>query len=97
MQEFVDRFRGVSSKSAQVQSKVKQIERIEKVEKPAAPRRPFRFQIPQPPRIGQRALVLEGIQMAYGKNVVYRDLNLTVERGERTVLLDRTARGNRRC
>ena len=87
LQEFVDRFRGVSSKSAQVQSKIKQIERMEKVEKPAAPRRPFRFQIPQPPRIGQRALVLEGIEMAYEKNVVYRDLNLTVERGERTVLI----------
>ncbi len=87
LQEFVDRFRSVSSKSAQVQSKVKQIERMEKVEKPAPPRKPFRFQIPQPPRIGQRALVLEGIRMAYGDNVVYTDLNLTVERGERTVLI----------
>jgi len=87
LQEFVDRFRSVSSKSAQVQSKVKQIERMDLIEKPAAPRKPFRFQIPQPPRIGQRAVVLEGIQMAYGDNVVYRDLNLTVERGERTVLI----------
>ncbi len=87
LQEFVDRFRSVSSKSAQVQSKIKQIERMDLVEKPAPPRKPFRFQIPQPPRIGQRAIVLEGIQMAYGDNVVYRDLNLTVERGERTVLI----------
>jgi len=87
LQEFIDRFRSVSSKSAQVQSKVKQIERMELVEKPAPPRKPFRFQIPQPPRIGQRAIVLEGIRMAYGDNVVYRDLNLTIERGERTVLI----------
>jgi len=87
LQEFIDRFRSVSSKSAQVQSKVKQIERMDKIEKPAPPRKPFRFQIPQPPRVGQRALVLEGIRMAYGDNVVYNDLNLTVERGERTVLI----------
>jgi ATP-binding cassette subfamily F protein 3 len=87
LQEFIDRFRPVSSKSAQVQSKIKQIERMELVEKPLPPRKPFRFQIPQPPRIGQRALVLEGIQMAYGENVVYRDLNLTIERDERTVLI----------
>jgi ATP-binding cassette subfamily F protein 3 len=87
LQEFIDRFRSVSSKSAQVQSKVKQIERIDVIEKPAPPRKPFRFQIPQPPRIGQRALVLEGIHMAYGNNPVYEGLNLTVERDERTVLI----------
>jgi ATP-binding cassette subfamily F protein 3 len=87
LQEFIDRFRSVSSKSAQVQSKVKQIERMDLIEKPLAPRKPFRFQIPQPPRIGQRALALENIRMAYGDNVVYRDLNLVVERGERTVLI----------
>jgi ATP-binding cassette, subfamily F, member 3 len=87
LQDFIDRFRSTSSKAAQVQSKVKQIERIELIEKPAAPRKPFRFQIPQPPRIGQRAMVLDHIQVAYGENVVYRDLNLTIERDERTVLI----------
>jgi len=87
IQEFIDRFRQVSSKSAQVQSKVKQIERMDLVEKPLPPRKPFRFQIPQPPRIGQRAMVLEDIHMAYGDNIVYSGLNLTIERGERTVLI----------
>jgi len=87
LQEFIDRFRSVSSKSAQVQSKVKQIERMDKIEKPAPPRKPFRFQIPQPPRIGQRAVALEEIHMAYGENVVYTGLDLTIERDERTVLI----------
>jgi ATP-binding cassette subfamily F protein 3 len=87
LQEFIDRFRSVSSKSAQVQSKVKQIERLDLIEKPAPPRKPFRFQIPQPPRIGQRAMVLEGIHMAYGDNPVYSGLDLTIERDERTVLI----------
>jgi len=87
LQEFADRFRSVSSKAAQAQSKLKQIERMEKVEKPNPPRKPFRFQIPQPPRGGQRAISLEGIQMAYGDNVVYRHLDLVIERGERTVLV----------
>src|SRR5688572_4342320 len=40
-----------------------------------------------PPRGGQRAISLEGIHMAYGNHVVYRGLDLTVERGERTVLV----------
>ena len=87
LQEFVDRFRAVPSKASQAMSKLKQIERMERIEKPPAPRRPFRFQIPSPPRGGQRAISLEGIHMAYGSVQVYAGLDLTVERGERTVLV----------
>ena len=60
LQEFADRFRSVTSKASQAMSKLKQIERMELIEKPLAPRKPFRFQIPQPPRGGQRAVTLEG-------------------------------------
>jgi ATP-binding cassette subfamily F protein 3 len=87
LQEFADRFRAVPSKASQAMSKLKQIERLELIEKPLAPRKPFRFQIPQPPRGGQRAISLEGIHMAYGTNIVYSGLDLSIERGERTVLV----------
>jgi ATP-binding cassette subfamily F protein 3 len=87
LQEFVSRFRSVTSKASQAMSKLKQIERMELIEQPQAPKKPFRFQIPQPPRGGQRAVSLEGIHMAYGTHQVYRGLDLTIERGERTVLV----------
>ena len=87
LQAFADRFRSIPSKASQAQSKLKQIERLELIEKPLAPRKPFRFQIPPPPRGGQRAVTLSGIHMAYGANQVYRGLDLTIERGERTVLV----------
>ena len=87
LQEFADRFRAVPSKASQAMSKLKQIERMELIEKPMAPRKPFRFQIPPPPRGGQRAVTLEGIHMAYGETKVYTGLDLTIERGERTVLV----------
>ena len=87
LQEFANRFRSVASKASQAMSKLKQIERLELIEKPMAPRKPFRFQIPQPPRGGQRAVSLEGIHMSYGANQVYAGLDLTIERGERTVLV----------
>ncbi len=87
LQAFADRFRAIPSKASQAQSKLKQIERMEQIEKPLAPRKPFRFQIPPPPRGGQRAVTLEGIHMAYGTNQVYVGLDLTIERGERTVLV----------
>jgi ATP-binding cassette subfamily F protein 3 len=87
LQQFADRFRSVTSKASQAMSKLKQIERMELIEKPLAPRKPFRFQIPQPPRGGQRAVSLKGIHMAYGSNQVYRGMDLTIERGEQTVLV----------
>src|SRR5688500_11624864 len=90
LQEFVSRFRSVTSKASQAMSKLKQIERMELIEKPTAPRKPLRFQIPQPPRGGQRAIMLEGIHMGYGANGahrVYSGLDLLIERGERTVLV----------
>ena len=87
LQEFADRFRSVTSKASQAMAKLKQIERMEKIEKPNAPRKPFRFQIPPPPRGGQRAVALEGIHMAYGSTPVYAGLDIAIERGERTVLV----------
>jgi ATP-binding cassette subfamily F protein 3 len=87
LQQFADRFRAIPSKASQAMSKLKQIERLELIEKPMAPRKPFRFQIPPPPRGGQRAVSLTGIHMAYGATRVYANLDLTIERGERTVLV----------
>src|SRR5688572_13046011 len=87
LQEFADRFRAIPSKASQAMSKLKQIERMELIEKPTAPRKPFRFQIPPPPRGGQRSVTLEGVHMAYGTNKVYSGLDLVIERGERTVLV----------
>jgi ATP-binding cassette subfamily F protein 3 len=87
LQEFADRFRAIPSKASQAMSKLKQIERLELIEKPVAPKKPFRFQIPPPPRGGQRAISLEGVHMAYGQHKVYSGLDLTIERGERTVLV----------
>jgi len=87
LQEFADRFRSVTSKASQAMAKLKQIERMELIEKPTPPRKPFRFQIPPPPRGGQRAIALEGIHMAYGSLQVYSGVDVAIERGERTVLV----------
>lgn len=87
LQAFANKFRSVSSKASQAQSKLKEIERMEKIEKPMAPKKPFRFQIPEPPRGGQKAISLEGVHFAYGDHEVYEGLDSTIERGERTVLV----------
>ncbi|MCP5537387.1 MAG: ABC-F family ATP-binding cassette domain-containing protein [Akkermansiaceae bacterium] len=87
VQEFIDRFRSVTSKAAQVQSRIKTLEKMKRLPKPIAPRKVFKFNFPQPQRSNQKVIELEKIHMAYGDKVVYESLDLTVERGDRMVLV----------
>ncbi len=87
VQEFIDRFRSVTSKAAQVQSRVKTLEKIVRLPKPIAPRKVFKFNFPQPTRSNQKVIELEKVSKAYGEKVIYKSLDLTVERGDRMVLV----------
>ncbi len=86
-QEFIDRFRQVGSKAAQVQSRIKFLEKLERIEKPRAPRKPFKFTFPQPPRSNQKVMELVKMGQSYGDKRIYQDLDLTIERGDRIVLV----------
>lgn len=87
LQRFAERFGAKASKAAQAQSKLKQIERMELIEPPAAAGRTIHFHWPQPPASGQKVIELAHLDQSYGDAPVYRDLNYTVERGQRTVLV----------
>ncbi len=83
---FVERFRYKATKARQVQSRLKQLDRIEVIELPRATRK-VRYSFPEPPRSGADIITLAGVGKSYGDNVVYRDLNLTLERGDRVALV----------
>jgi ATP-binding cassette subfamily F protein 3 len=88
VQEFIDRFRQVASKAAQVQSRIKQLDKLEKLEKPRAPRKAFKFAFPQPERSNQKVVELKNADFAYGNDkVIYQGLDLTIERGDKIVLV----------
>ena len=87
IESFVDRFRSVASKAAQVQSRIKQLEKIQRIEKPRPARKVFKFIFPQPQRSTQRVIELEHVSQSYGVRRIYSDLNLLVERGQRIVLV----------
>ncbi|BCX46553.1 ABC transporter ATP-binding protein [Haloferula helveola] len=87
-QEFIDRFRQVGSKAAQVQSRIKFLEKLDKIEKPRAPRKPFKFTFPQPERSNQKVVELKKADFSYGNDKkIYEGLDLTVERGDKIVLV----------
>lgn len=87
LQTFIDRFGAKNTKASQAQSKRKQIERMERIEAPEAETASVHFRFPQPARSGARVLELKELHHAYGYQSVYTGLNLTIERGQRTVLV----------
>jgi ATP-binding cassette subfamily F protein 3 len=89
VQSFVDRFRAKASMASRAQSKLKQVERMKAaaIDEPEDEAPTVRFRFPQPPRSGLRVATLSGVTQAYGDHIVYRDLDFSVERGQRLVLV----------
>jgi len=91
-QRFIERFAAHAAKAAQVQSRVKALEKIEKIELPKR-RRVVAFDFRQPPRSGDQVVTLGHVKKAYGRRVVYDDLNLNIRRGERWCVMGKNGAG----
>jgi ATPase subunit of ABC transporter with duplicated ATPase domains len=91
-QRFIERFAAHAAKAAQVQSRVKALEKIEKIELPKR-RRVVTFDFRQPPRSGEQVVTLEHVKKAYGRRVIYEDLNLNIRRGERWCVMGKNGAG----
>ncbi|HEY5811166.1 MAG TPA: ABC-F family ATP-binding cassette domain-containing protein, partial [Terrimicrobiaceae bacterium] len=87
LEVFINRFRAKASKASQAQERIKRLEKMERLEAPQGAEATVKFKFPQPARSGQKVITLEQVQQAYGERVVYHDLNLVVERDQRTVLV----------
>ena len=83
---FIERFRAKSSKASQVQSRVKQLEKMERVVVPRTTKK-MRFSFSEPPRSGRDVITLKNIFKAYDTNIVYHNLNLVLNRGDRVSLV----------
>lgn len=87
IQRFIDRFRAKASKASQAQDRMKQLARMVRLEPPERAESTVHFRFPQPARSGQRVARLTNVKQAYGTHIVYENLHLEVERGQRTVLV----------
>ncbi|MEA3470583.1 MAG: ABC-F family ATP-binding cassette domain-containing protein [Thermodesulfobacteriota bacterium] len=83
---FIERFRYKNTKAKQVQSRVKMLEKMDhlSIEKNE---RDISFKFPEPPRAGRIVMELGNIRKSYGKNSVFDNISLQIERGDRIALL----------
>jgi ATP-binding cassette subfamily F protein 3 len=83
---FIDRFRYQATKAAQVQSRIKSLEKVVPIEVPPERKR-IHFSFPDCAKSGRTVLTLQHVRKSYGDLVVFDDLNLHIERGDRIALV----------
>jgi ATP-binding cassette subfamily F protein 3 len=86
LEAFINRFRYQATKAKQVQSRIKELERIERIELPPD-EETIHFSFPQPKPSGRIVAQFKNVVKSYGSKTVLRDVNFTMERGDRIALV----------
>jgi ATP-binding cassette, subfamily F, member 3 len=89
---FIDRFRYQATKAAQVQSRVKLLDKVVPIEVPPE-RKKVHFTFPPAAKGGRTVLELKRVTKAYGPLVVFENVGLHVERGDRIALVGANGAG----
>ena len=92
-EKFIERFRAKNTKAKQVKSKIKQLEKIKKVELIVDKSKIMKMKIPQPGRSPLKIITMANINKSYDQNLVYDNLNLTIERGQKIALVGENGSG----
>ena len=84
--KFVERFRYKATKARQVQSRLKSLAKIKTIDLPRTTKR-VKYSFPEPPRSGNEVIKLENINKSYGEHVIYRGVDLVLNRGDKVALV----------
>jgi ATP-binding cassette subfamily F protein 3 len=86
LEAFINRFRYQATKAKQVQSRVKELEKIERIEIPPE-EKTIHFTFPQPNPSGRTVVECAGVAKCYGRKEVFRNVDFTIQRGDRVALV----------
>ena len=92
-ERFIERFRYKNTKAAQVQSRVKMLDKMEKIEPPSEYNHAMNMRFPQPSRLPQNVASCSNVTKNYGDVEVFKDMSLTVERGQKIGLVGHNGAG----
>ena len=81
-EQFITRFRSKSTKSRQVQSRVKQLDKLERIELSETDRT-IRFTFPPAAPSGRDVLTLEGVHKRYHDKAVFDNVSFSLQRGDK--------------
>ncbi len=85
-ERFITRFRSKSTKARQVQSRVKQLEKLERIEL-SETERSVHFSFPPAAASGRDVLTLKGVHKVFGEKTVFKDVSLSLQRGDKLAVI----------
>ena len=91
--DFIERFKGTYSKTLQVQSRVKMLEKLEILEVDEEDTSALRLKFPPSPRSDSYPVTIENVSKSYGDHTVFRNANLTIERGDKIAFVGKNGEG----
>lgn len=91
--EFIERFKGTYSKTLQVQSRVKMLEKLDILEVDEEDTSALRLKFPPSPRSGNYPVIIENAGKTYDDHVVFKNANLTIERGDKIAFVGKNGEG----
>ena len=92
-EEFISRFRYQATKAVQVQSRVKALDRLERLEVDDEDNSALRIKFPSALRSGTVVAEVRELTKNYGKLNVLKEIDLTIERGEKVAFVGKNGEG----
>jgi len=92
-EEFIARFRYQATKAVQVQSRVKALDRLERLEVDDEDNSALRIKFPPALRSGTVVAEVRELTKNYGKLNVLKEIDLTLERGEKVAFVGKNGEG----
>lgn len=90
---FIERFKGTYSKTNQVTSRERMLEKLQIIEIDEIDNSSLKLRFPPAQRSGDYPVTVEGLTKKYGENVVFKDANMSISRGEKVSFVGRNGEG----
>ncbi len=92
-QTFIDRFKGTFSKTDAVQSRVKMLEKLVIVQVDEVDTSALKLKFPSAVRSGNYPVTVKDMTKSYGDNVIFKDANIVIERGQKVAFVGKNGEG----
>lgn len=93
IKDFIERFRYKPTKAVQVQSRIKQLEKIVPIEVEDIDTSAMHLKFPPCLRSGDYPIICEDVRKDYGEHTVFKDVTLTIKRGEKVAFVGKNGEG----
>lgn len=92
-QAFIERFKGTYSKTNQVNARERMLEKLQVIEIDEIDNSAIKLRFPPCIRSGDFPVIAKDLCKSYGDNIVFKDANMTIERGQKVAFVGRNGEG----